>query len=189
MDQDQRQHDGGATGVAADQEAAGALFHADNEDHRQGDRCQHVDDRGDEESPGALLEAEEGEQVLVEGQDPEAADRDPRQVGRGLVEQRFGDRPGERQRDQRRDRGEPEQRREGSRDDAGGVLVVPVVEAQQRLDHAEADDDAGRDDGGEHHFGGAVVAGREVARVERQQRHRDQLRDDAGRGVGGPGRR
>ena len=42
-------------------------------------------------------------------------------------------------------------------DDPRRVLAVLVVEAQQRLDQAEADDDAGRDDRGEHHLGGAVV--------------------------------
>jgi hypothetical protein len=59
------------------------------------------------------------------------------------VEQRFGDRGAERQRDQRPDRREPEEPGEGAGDDALGVLAILVVEAQQRLDQAEADDDAG----------------------------------------------
>ena len=78
---------------------------------------------------------------------------------------------------------------EGAGDDPVGVLVVLVVEAQQRLDQAEADDDAGGDDRREHHLGGAVVGRGQVARVERQQRDRDQLREDARRRVGGAGRR
>ena len=91
--------------------------------------------------------------------------------------------------DQGAERREPEEAGEGAGDDPVGVLVVLVVEAQQRLDQAEADDDAGRDDRGEHHLGGAVVGRGQVARVERQQGDRDQLREDARRGVGGTGRR
>ncbi len=87
------------------------------------------------------------------------------------------------------DRGEPEEPGEGAGDDPLGVLAVLVIEAQQRLDQAEADDDAGGDDRREHHLGGAVVGRGQVARVERQQRDRDELRDDARRRVGGAGRR
>ena len=72
---------------------------------------------------------------------------------------------------------------------AGRVLVVLVVEAQQRLDQAEADDDAGRDDARRTSPRRRRSRRGEVARVERQQRDRDQLRDDARRGVGGAGRR
>ncbi len=137
----------------------------------------------------ALLEPEQGEQELEHRQHPEAGDRDPGQLGRGAVEQRFGDRPGEGQRDQRRGGAEPEERGEGGGDDTRRVLAGLVVEAQHGLDHAEADDDAAGDDRGEEDLGDAVVGGREEARVERQQRDRDQLRDDARRGVGGAGRR
>ena len=37
------------------------------------------------------------------------------------------------------------------------VLVVAVVKAQDRLDQAEADDDAGGDDRGEENLGDAIV--------------------------------
>ena len=190
MDEDQAEDEGGAADVAAEQQAAGALVRADDEHDGERDRRPAtlaivVDEVG----AGALLEPEEGQQVLEQRQHPEAADRDPRQVGGGLVEQRLGDRPGEGQRDQRAGGRRPEERGEGGGDDAVGVLAGLVVEAQQRLDHAEADDDAGGDDRGEQHLGGAVVGRRQVARVERQQRDRDQLREDARRRVGGAGRR
>src|SRR5680860_1374055 len=189
VDDDQAEHEDGAAEIAAEQQTASPLALADDQDHGQRDRRQHVGDRHREEGAGALLEPEQGEQVLVQSGHPEAADRDPGQVRSGPVEQRFGDRPGERQRDQRRRGREPEERREGGRDDPRRVLAVLVVEAQQRPDRAEADHDAGRDNGGEHHLGGAVVGRGQVARVERQQRDRDQLREDARRGVGGAGRR
>ncbi len=125
----------------------------------------------------------------MQGEDPETADRDPGEVRGWIDEKRFGDRPGEGKGEQGGCGGEPEERGEGGGDDARGVLALLVVEAQQRLDQAEADDDAARDDRGEHHLGGAVVGRGEVARVERQQGNCDQLREDARRGVGGAGRR
>ena len=45
------------------------------------------------------------------------------------------------------------------------------------------------DQRGQHHLGCAVVGGGEIRRVDRQQEDRDQLREDAGGGVGRPCRR
>ena len=92
LQDDQAEDEGGAAGVAAEQQAAGALVGADDEDDGEPDRDQDVDDRRHEEGPGALFEPEQGEHELEHRQHPEAADRDPRQVGGGTVEQRFGDR-------------------------------------------------------------------------------------------------
>ena len=83
----------------------------------------------------------------------------------------------------------PEQRREAGADDGGRVLVGEVVEAQDRLDHAEADDDRGRDQRRDHDLDVAVLRRAQVRRVDRQQEDRDQLREDARRGVRRPGRR
>ena len=107
---------------------------------------QDVGDREDEVGPGPLVEPEEGEQVLEHREDPEADDRDPHQVRRPSVEQEPRDRLGEGQGDQRR----PIVVVQSSDAKAVfttwfGVLAGLVVEAQQRLDHPEPDDDAGRD--------------------------------------------
>ena len=105
-----------------------------------------------------------------------------------VLQQRLRDRAGERQGDQGDGRRSPEQRREAGRDDPLRALAGEVVEAQDRLDDAEPDDDARRDHRGEHHLCGAVVARGQVVRVDRQQEDRDQLRHHAGGRVRGPGR-
>ena len=103
----------------------------------------------------------------MQGEDPEAADRDPGEVGCWAVEERFGERS--RRREGRSSAAAVDSQKSAAKEVAttfaGSVRLV--VEAQQRLDRAESDDDAGRDDRCEHHLRGAVVGGRQVARVER----------------------
>ncbi len=186
---DQTEHDDRPGSVAAEQQADRSQIQRDDQDDRHRDGQRDREHRDHEEGPGTLVEPEQGEQVLGQGQDPEAGDRDPGEFSIGAAEQSFGDRPGERHQHDRSDCAGPEERGEGCRDHPFGDFVGLVVEAQQGLDHAEPDHDADRDHGGEHDLGRAVVGRGQESRVERKQRDRDQLRDDAGRGVGGAGAR
>ena len=61
---------------------------------------------------------------------------------------------------------------------ASGLIGVGEVEAQERLDHPEAHDDADEDDAVGEQLDLAVPGGVDVARVHRQQQDRDELRDD-----------
>ena len=90
MDEDQAEDEGRAAGVAADQQPAGALAGADDEDDGQPDRGEDVEDRRREVGAGALLEPKEGQQVFEHRQHPEAADRDPPEVGRGAPSSAVG---------------------------------------------------------------------------------------------------
>ena len=180
--------EGGPGAEAAEQDPGRAPVGDDDEPDGDRDRRQHVCHRQHQVGAGALVEAQQRQHVLPQRQHPEAEDRQPRELGVGAVEQRLGDRAGEREGDQgARGRG-PEQRRERGRDDPPRVLAREIEEAQQGLDQAKPDEDAGRDQRGEHDLGGTVVGRRQVGRVDRQQGDRDQLREHARGRVGGPRR-
>ncbi len=160
------QHPDGERGAGcegAEQDAARPLVLDDDQPDRERDRDQDVGDRDPEVGARPLVEAEQGQRVLVQGERPEAEDREPRQPGVLAIEQGLRDRAGEGQGDRGGRRSAPEQRREARRDDPLRALAGEVVEAQDRLDDAEPDDDARRDHRGEHHLGGAVVAGGQIA--------------------------
>ena len=167
---------------------------AHHEPDGQRDREQHVGEAGGEVSAGALVEAEQRHQQLVVREHPQPADRDQHQLRLA------------------RDRATAPTAgpRTAATSSAPTVIAISrkadevshdlssrrrlrssrlVVEAQQRLDDAEAQQDAERDDGRQQHLRGAVVGARQVARVEGQQRDREQLRDHARGRVRGAGAR
>ena len=122
------------------------------------DRHQHVGDGDPEVRPRALVEAQQGERVLVQRQRPQAEDREPRQA--------------------RHPRGRSRASEIGPANGSAiaattvapqnsaakpvdttprGALVGQVVEAKDRLDDPEPHDDARGDHRREHHLGRAVV--------------------------------
>ena len=155
---------------------------------RHRDRREDVDDGDREVGAGALVEPQQRQRVLPQGQRPEAEDREPRQPGVGLGRAAA---PRSARRSASATSAAPSRSRTATRSLSGRprrVLARHVEEAEDRLDDAEADDDRAGDDRGEHHLGGAVVRRRQVLRVDRQQEDRDQLRGDARgrvRGAGG----
>ena len=190
MDDDQAEDEGGAAGVAAEQQAAGALALADDEDHGQAivaSTLRIVVMKKARARSSSRNRVSRYSNIVSTQRPPIAIRAEFGAPGRSSSASEIGSAKGS-----AISAAAVETQNSAAKEvatTARGVLVVLVVEAQQRLDRAEADDDAGRDDGGEHHLGGAVVGGGQVARVERQQRDRDQLREDARRGVGGAGRR
>ena len=170
MVDDQHDHEGGAAQIAAEQQAAARpSLTPTTSTMVSRDRDKDVEDRGEEVGAGALVEADSVSRYSnsVATQNPPIAIRASsiapgRPAGGGGGALLRAARP--RERDQRADGRDPEQRGEGGADYPGLVLVLAIVEAQDRLDQAEADDDAGGDDRGEHDFGGAVVGPGEVAR-------------------------
>ncbi len=146
------------------------------------DRDQDVHDAGRHERDRALLDAEERRQLLVVHPAPEPDERRGDEVGaaRG-VEEKLRDRG--RQRDARehpdgrhRHR-EPERRPEDEPSLLGLGRVEVEAEERARDAHAEGDPDDRRER--DERLDLAVVGGREVPRVERQEEDGDDPRDEA----------
>ena len=115
--------DRGSGPVGPEEDAARPLPLDHDQEHRERDRDQDVDDGDAEVGLRPLVEAQQGERVLVERLGPQAEDREARQAGVLVAEQRLRDRPG----DGKQDRG-----RRSSRPRRGRRTRWPPPQASAR---------------------------------------------------------
>ena len=191
MDVRQRDERQGGAGEIAQQEAARSLVFHHHEPDGESDCQQDVREAGRKIGPCSLVEAKQGHQQFVIGEQPQAGDRDQRKLGVAAVEDELRQRARKRDRDQGTRRAREEQEPDRSARDVVPLtaIVVRVVEAQQRLDDPEPDHDADGDDRRQQYLRRTVVGTGEVPRIDGQKRNRDQLCEDARSRIGRTGGR
>ena len=165
---------------------SGPLVERDHEQQRGADGEQDVREARDHERDGALLHPEQVRQLHVVQLRPERDRARANEVrGARIVEQPAGDltREGEEddQPERRHRHREPERR---AQDEPTARVVLGIeVEAEERRRDPELEHDREHGDEGDQRLDLAVVRGREVVRVEGQQKDSEDPRDEAAEAV------
>jgi hypothetical protein len=154
----QPEHDDRRGAEVAEQQAARALAGEHHEHDGERHRHRHVRARGINVGARALVDAQLGVDHLEVRERPQAEDRAVDQQRVGVTEQQPRDPVGEDDREERRyGRGPRHHGGRRARDPvAAGGVVVEEVEADERLAHARAQEDARQDHRRQQRFRGAV---------------------------------